>query len=96
MELNDSLRFLDIDDLIVLSMKLEGHGIYAIALRLGLSQAAVSLRNKKIEGHLGPGIFVRRGRNSFLTPKGTRLAKCCRYALRSLDVGTREPFEQTI
>ena len=90
MKLNNNLRMLDIDDLIFMTMKLEGHQFYAISLRLGVTQPALSMRKQKIETHLGPGIFVRKGRNINLTEIGARLATSCRFALKSLDAGTRE------
>jgi len=90
MELNDRLRWLDIDDLIFLTMKLDGQSFRAIGKKLNITQAAVSIRKSKIENYLEIELFTRDGRDLKLTEQGERLAKSCRYSLMSLNAGSRE------
>jgi len=90
MELNDRLRWLDIDDLIFLAMKLDGQSFETIARKLNITQSAVSIRKTKIEYYLEIEIFTRNGQGLKLTEQGERFAKSCRYSLMSLNAGSRE------
>lgn len=58
---------------------------------LNITQAAVSRRIKGLEDHLGAPLFIRRGKNLELTPKGERLFQRVRATLEYLEESL-EPF----
>jgi DNA-binding transcriptional LysR family regulator len=57
----------------------------AAALRVGLTQAAVSGQMKRLEEHTGLALFERTGRSARLTPDGLRTVERARSILAAVD-----------
>lgn len=70
------LRFLDIDDLLILRHLYQGNTLASAARFLGITPAAVTQRLRKIEGVFTmPQIVERRGRHGELTEQGRGLCE---------------------
>jgi len=78
------LRKLDIDDLLVLSLLLAGHGQRFIAAEMGLSQPAISQRIIKINGSFEFKVYTRITREGRLTPAGVLFATRAKESLKLL------------
>lgn len=80
----DELRLLDVDDLVLLRHLLDGTTVTAAALRLGLTQPAVTQRLRKIERVFGRPILERVGRRAQLSRDGRAIAEQAAAALSLL------------
>ena len=80
---SSKLRFLDIDDLIILSKLFSGSSLVATSRTLGLSQPAVSNRLRKIEQVFATSIVEKKGRSVSLSDRGYMI---CRRANDSLKI----------
>ena len=81
---SSKLRFLDIDDLIILSKLFDGLTLVSTARNLGLSQPAVSNRLRKIEQVFDSDIVRKNGRTVSLSEKGHQVCSIASDALRVL------------
>lgn len=78
------LRGLDIDDLLVLVMLLDGKTVTETAKMLHLTQPAVSLRLAKIRTLTGVCVAIKVGKKMIMTSSGKVLAIGAREALFTL------------
>lgn len=69
------LRFLDVDDLLLLTHLNSGRTLASASRALGISQSAVTQRLRKIESVFIPNIVQRTGRNAELTVEGRNLCQ---------------------
>ncbi len=80
----NTLRHLDIDDLILLVLLADGLSVTDTANKLNLTQPAISLRLKKIHSALGYPVHTKGIKRINLTPDGMRLAGVFKEALALL------------
>jgi len=79
-----NLRDLDLNLLRTLDVLLEEQQVSRAALRLGVSQPAVSHALGRLRRHLGDPLLVRRGQEMVLTPRASELAGPLRQILASI------------
>ena len=79
-----NLRELDLNLLRTLDVLLEEQQVSRAALRLGVSQPAVSHALGRLRRHLGDPLLVRRGQEMVLTPRASELAGPLRQILASI------------
>jgi DNA-binding transcriptional LysR family regulator len=84
---------MDLDQLETLVAVSEEGGITAAAMRRNLSQPAVSLQMKRLEGELGVEILARKGRGVVLTGAGEALLGHARQALMAVRSARAEVAE---
>ncbi len=80
----DALRLLDLDDLLLLRHLLDGTTVTAVALRMGLTQPAVTQRLRKVERVFGRPVLERVGRRAVLSRDGRAIAEQAAAALSLL------------
>jgi len=79
----DALRLLNFDDLFLLRHLLGGGSITSIALRMGLTQPAITQRVRKIERVFGTAILRKVGRTARLSEEGVAI---CEKAVAALSL----------
>jgi DNA-binding transcriptional LysR family regulator len=79
--IEQSLRLLDVDDLIILSRLAHGDSQREIALVLRLTQPAICQRMRKMEAIFGAKITKLSGKYSVLTERGKQIAETAKAAL---------------
>lgn len=90
----DQLRFLSIDDLLILMhLSQEGMSVTDVAKRLKLTQPAVTQRLRKMEDAFGQKIIERKGRGVQLTAFGRGISERATLALTALtgDIASGAP-----
>ena len=80
-------RLLDVDDLILLSLFLEGLSQAEIASRLRLSSPAVAHRSNKYFDVFGMDLFTRVGSKKKLSEEGVEISKKMKKALIAILYG---------
>jgi DNA-binding transcriptional LysR family regulator len=81
----EALRFLSVDDLLILSLLGEQElSVTAAAEALSLTQPAVTQRLRKMEDIFGEKLTARKGRGIELTPYGKTMALRAKNALAAL------------
>ena len=84
--MKNHLRLLDIDDLILMRIILEGGQFVDVANRLALTPPAISHRIKKISEIFEGNLFnVKKNRRRDLSAKGLDIFKKCNEALKVLE-----------
>ncbi len=92
----DQLRFLSIDDLLILMhLSQEGMSVTDVAKRLKLTQPAVTQRLRKMEDAFGQKIIERKGRGVQLTTFGRGISERATLALSALSGDTPPPVADT-
>lgn len=86
----DNMTHLDLDLLRSFAVIAETGALSRAAARLGLTQAAISLRVKRLEHMAGQTLLDRNGRGVTLTPQGTRLLAHAQRILRYHDEALAE------
>lgn len=81
------LQALDLKDLTILVMMYDGDNISEVAVKLKISQPAVSQRLKKIKSALGFDVVKKSGSSKAMTENGLALASASRIALATLQKG---------
>lgn len=92
----NSLRHLNLDDLFLLRMLLEGGTLTATAAQLGLTQPAVTQRIRKIERVFERKLFARSGRGVRLTSEGHAVCNAAAASLALLSGISGGPRERVI
>jgi hypothetical protein len=80
-EPHHQLRYLDVDDLYLMSFLANGSRLVDAARQLSLTQPAITQRVHKIEQALGLELLDRRFRGTCLSEKGRSV---CKYALEAI------------
>lgn len=84
------IRFLDIDDLMILRHLYEGNTLASSARMLGITQSAVTQRLRKLEGVFMANILKRVGREAELTIEGRQLCERIAKVLKDLELVVEE------
>lgn len=93
----DNLRFLSVDDLLILMHLAEqGMSVTEVAKKLQLTQPAVTQRLRKMEDAFGQKIIERKGRGVQLTAFGQALSERATAALAALHGGEVSPPIETL
>ena len=79
------LRLIDFDDLQILRCLFFGGCVSECARVLGVTQPAVTLRMRKLEGVFDGKLIEKNGRRAVLTPHGIKVAMLANAALKILE-----------
>lgn len=82
---DNRLRYLDVDDIYLLSLLGDGKRLTDSAKALSLSQPAITQRIHKIEQALGVALLERSVRGTFLTERGLFICRSASDALQELE-----------
>lgn len=90
LEVIQSLRNLDMDDIYFLILCLHGYTLTQAAKALGLCAPSLTARRNKIKKHVGDFVFDNSRLGSYLTPEGKRLASILAITVRDFETEIME------